>query len=343
MAERRLPNSRLVVLVPVVVIAKLDRLKDRSSNRDVKWRAGHALGFMYKKLMDAEYPAQSSHQIRRNGAGQSSWNWSLTPQVTFDFLSTMTRTADRYLRMRRSEDGCLQRTPLRFSCVVRGEVPVMARPEDEIAAGAGGRGHLRASFADREQVIEILKVAFVQGRFDRDEFGVRVDQAFASRTYAELAAITADLPGELARPLPPAPARAQGRQPIWRPGRVAAAATVLYAGVWVYAIVFPRGVDSDTDGVLVFLAGFVYLVILAICVGQAAALREMRSGGQSPRRPAAGAGGPAAQRVPSTDPGRQLPPAGHGHQHTAEAVRRRLLRPGNPHTMSARLIAPVGL
>jgi hypothetical protein len=35
----------------------------------------------------------------------------------------------------------------------------MAGPEDEIAAGAGGRGYLRASHADREQVIETLKAA----------------------------------------------------------------------------------------------------------------------------------------------------------------------------------------
>ena len=82
----------------------------------------------------------------------------------------------------------------------------MAGAGDEIAAGAGGRGHLRASRADREQVIETLKIAFVQGRFDRDEFDVRVGQAFASRTYAELAAITADLPAGLTRLQPPVPA-----------------------------------------------------------------------------------------------------------------------------------------
>ena len=160
---------------------------------------------------------------------------------------------------------------------------MMAGAGHEIAAGAGGRGHLRASHADREQVIETLKIAFVQGRFDRDEFDVRVGQAFASRAYAELAAITADLPAGLTRLQPPVPGRVQSRQPGWRPGRVAAAATVLYAGVWVYAIVFPRGGDRDTDGVLVFLAGFVYLIISGICVGQAAALREKRSDGQSPR------------------------------------------------------------
>jgi hypothetical protein len=56
-ADQRFPDSRLVVLVPIVVIDELDRLKDRSSNRHVKWRAGHALGFMYEKLNDADHPA----------------------------------------------------------------------------------------------------------------------------------------------------------------------------------------------------------------------------------------------------------------------------------------------
>jgi hypothetical protein len=83
----------------------------------------------------------------------------------------------------------------------------MAGPGDEIAAGAGGRGRLRASHADREQVIEVLKAAFVQGRLDRDEFDLRVGRALASRTCANLAALTADIPARLARARPPEPAR----------------------------------------------------------------------------------------------------------------------------------------
>ena len=52
---------------------------------------------------------------------------------------------------------------LRFACIMfGGEAPVMAGPGDEIAAGAGGRSYLRASHADREQVIDVLKAAFVQ-------------------------------------------------------------------------------------------------------------------------------------------------------------------------------------
>ena len=82
----------------------------------------------------------------------------------------------------------------------------MAGPGDKIAAGAGGHRHLRASHADREQVIDELKVAFVHGRLDRDEFGLRVGQALESRTCAELAALTAGLPPRLVTLPPPAKA-----------------------------------------------------------------------------------------------------------------------------------------
>jgi hypothetical protein len=68
----------------------------------------------------------------------------------------------------------------------------------EMAAGAGGRGRMRASHADRERVIEVLKAAFVQGRLAKDEFDLRVGLALASRTVAQLAALTADIPAGLA-------------------------------------------------------------------------------------------------------------------------------------------------
>ena len=59
------------------------------------------------------------------------------------------------------------------------------------------RGGLRASDADREQAIDVLKAAFVQDRLARAEFEARVGQALASRTYAELAAATSGIPGRL--------------------------------------------------------------------------------------------------------------------------------------------------
>jgi len=59
---------------------------------------------------------------------------------------------------------------------------------------AADRGLLRSSHADRERVIEVLKTAFVQGRLTKDELDARAGQTFAARTYADLAALTADLP-----------------------------------------------------------------------------------------------------------------------------------------------------
>src|SRR5262249_36912927 len=78
---------------------------------------------------------------------------------------------------------------------VMAEPREMAGPGDVPAAAEGrGRGGLRASHADREQVIGTLKVAFVQGRLTRDELDARVDRVYASRTYAELGEVTADIP-----------------------------------------------------------------------------------------------------------------------------------------------------
>jgi putative transcriptional regulator len=71
-----------------------------------------------------------------------------------------------------------------------------------------GRGGLRASDADREQAIDVLKAAFVRDRLARTEFEARVGQALASRTYAELAAATGGIPGRLTADQPPGmPAR----------------------------------------------------------------------------------------------------------------------------------------
>jgi Domain of unknown function (DUF1707) len=91
----------------------------------------------------------------------------------------------------------------------------MAGPGYLRASDAAGRGHLRASHADREQTIDALKAAFVQGRLTKDEFDARIGQTLASRTYAELATVTSDIPFEPARARPP-------REPSRRPASSAA-------------------------------------------------------------------------------------------------------------------------
>jgi Domain of unknown function (DUF1707) len=75
--------------------------------------------------------------------------------------------------------------------------PPPVRPED-----------LRAGDADREQVLGRLRVAKAEGRLDIDEFDERAAATLAARTYGELAALTADLPGGPPVPRPlgaPAP------------------------------------------------------------------------------------------------------------------------------------------
>ena len=62
-------------------------------------------------------------------------------------------------------------------------------PVDPVAAG---HGRFRASDADRERAIETLKVAFAQGRLDRDDLDQRAGRALVARTYAELGRRTAD-------------------------------------------------------------------------------------------------------------------------------------------------------
>lgn len=94
----------------------------------------------------------------------------------------------------------------------------MTGPGDEVAA-AGGRGRLRAWHADREQVIDMLTAAYVQGMLAKDELDARLSQAFASRDHAELAALTADLPAGLAGTRPP-------RQPARAPARPAASRVI---------------------------------------------------------------------------------------------------------------------
>jgi hypothetical protein len=93
------------------------------------------------------------------------------------------------------------------------EAPVMPEPEARMAAAAAGHGRLQASHADREQAIEMLKAAFVQDRLTKEEFDLRVGQAFTARTNAQMAALTADLPAGLimAERLRKPVRRAQGR------------------------------------------------------------------------------------------------------------------------------------
>ena len=143
----------------------------------------------------------------------------------------------------------------------------MAEPPDQMSAPAGN-GHLRTSHADREQVIGILKAAFVQGMLAKDEFDLRVSQALASRTYGELTAVTADLPAGLTAATPPQPVQEPGEPRIPRPGRVLAVATAVYAAVWSVAFVVPTNSEGEPQGLLWLVPWTtVFYLLLLLTIG----------------------------------------------------------------------------
>ena len=161
----------------------------------------------------------------------------------------------------------------------------MAGPGDEIAAAEGrGDGHLRASHADREQVIGILKAAFVQGRLTEDELDARLDQVYASRTYTELAEVTADIPIELTGAQPP-------RDP-WRATKVAWG--LVYALILpglMTLVALPGGPGPLTVREVATYSAVVYVIFWILGLLMVVASRAgKRPGRQLPPRSAPGAG-----------------------------------------------------
>lgn len=196
----------------------------------------------------------------------------------------------------------------------------MAGAGNEIALGAGGQGRLRASYADREQVIEVLKVAFVQGRLDGDELGLRVGRALGSRTHADLAALTADLPAGLTRAQP----RRRPRKPAVKQS---AAAVACASGVFAVGLGAAAAGDGGVVAGLVVgaAAGCVVATLLTVLLLFHAWL-EKRAGSQAPRGLPPGTGGEACQGVTPAGSAGQLPRISRDPQHTAEAARSRLPR-----------------
>jgi hypothetical protein len=113
-----------------------------------------------------------------------------------------------------------------------------------------GRGRLRASDADREQVIDTLKAAFVQGWLTRDQLGVRAGQALVSRTYAELAAVTDGIPVRMIGAVGP---------PVLSVGRVRKPASKKVAA-WAAGMIIPTALGA---AFLTYYGGFFVLFLLA--------------------------------------------------------------------------------
>jgi hypothetical protein len=120
-----------------------------------------------------------------------------------------------------------------------------------------------ASDADREQVVEILTAAFVQGRLTIDELRLRVGLALASRTYAELAPMIVDIPAPPLKPPPaPKPVRPAAQTPATPPaqpiGRMPAGAK---AAVWAACVIV--ALPAVWAAFLTYYGGFLIIFLLA--------------------------------------------------------------------------------
>jgi hypothetical protein len=193
-----------------------------------------------------------------------------------------------------------------------------------------GRGRLRASDADRERVVGTLKAAYVHGLVTKDEFDARVSQTFASRTYAELALITADIPAGLAAappPVRPGPAKASSAAHAdLTPGERAIMATGLLAAL---AIVVAPLAGGPVGGLLA-LAGVGSAFASAFLIGaQVRSSRpNRRSGGQLPPQRATHSGPGASRQAASAPAPEQLPHPGQPRRRgNADAARRQSLNP----------------
>jgi len=127
-------------------------------------------------------------------------------------------------------------------------------------------------------VIGTVKAAFVQGRLTEDELDARVGQVYASRTYAELAAVTAevtaDIPAELTAARSP-------RDP-WRATKIAwrIEYAILLPGI-VSVIVIPGGPRTSVATAVVVTV-VVYLLFWILGASMIFGSRPAkRSGGQS--------------------------------------------------------------
>ena len=119
-------------------------------------------------------------------------------------------------------------------------------PWDPLTAVASG--HMRASDADRDRVVDALKAAYVNGLLTSGELAARTGQALAARTYADLTAVTAVL---AARRPPPA---SQVMHPPARK-RISRKAVAVGAG----AVVLP---PSLAAAFLTFYGGFIILFLV---------------------------------------------------------------------------------
>ncbi|HEY2263954.1 MAG TPA: DUF1707 domain-containing protein [Streptosporangiaceae bacterium] len=190
-----------------------------------------------------------------------------------------------------------------------------------------GRDRLRAGHDDREQVIGELKAAFVQGRLDKGELEERAGRAVTSRTFGELAALTADIPDPAPAPSPAAPAVAS------TPGRTLARGAKRAGICLLAAAALMEGAFLTGNFLLIVAATFAALAAggflgygIIDAVQERRALARLAPGSGSGSGSGPGSGGPGSAGGPSVrgpvPPGR-IPPAGRAGPAPVEARARR--------------------
>ena len=191
----------------------------------------------------------------------------------------------------------------------------------------GGAAHmhasLRASDTDREQLVDVLKAAFSEGRLDQDEYTARMEQAYSAKTYGELRGLVTDLPGPAG---PPAQVPYQyTRYPVVKPANsmavasmVLGLATPLFGLTAIPAVILghkarrqirytgERGNGMALTGLVIGWAA-IGLFVLLVTVGILAAIAS--TGGSSYTTPAFGT--PQVNTAPFIQSAPVGPPAHH--------------------------------
>lgn len=200
----------------------------------------------------------------------------------------------------------------------------MVSPGDEIP-GAGNQARMRASAADRDQVIEVLKVAFVQDRITKDELHQRIGKVLASRTYDDLDILTADIPGAVIRARPAVPARPPdvSKKKLIRRTSVAVAGTGF---VFAEAMALPNLLNPLIGVIAGLVAGAFAAGLLAVLLTLIAWAIDRNAGRQPSQGPPPAALGDAAQRPAPDDPAGQPRQGSRRLRPGAEAARSGLPR-----------------
>ena len=193
---------------------------------------------------------------------------------------------------------------------------------------AVSRDRLRAGHADREQAIEALKTAFVDGRLTKSELAARAGRALAARTYADLTALTADIPVERAAAEPaaavPAPAvqisaepaaAAPGpscppdpaiRRPLAKAAGISGACLAIATAFILISVHLTEGgsgpspYHSLVKSLLLLALVAVMTALLAVGLGVATSIKQRRPRRQLP--PRSGSGGQASTANGTTAP-----------------------------------------